>query len=544
MTHASGRATLILENGDLRTQDMTRPHAEAVAMRHGRILMAGALEDVNACADSATKRVDLEGRLCLPGFMDSHFHYFQWAMGRTQLNLENAKDFGHCMRIIQEYAEATPRGEWLQGQGFNESDWPENRIPRRRDLDKVAPDHPLMIWRCDLHLAVVNSEALRRAKVTDDAVAPPDGAIDRDESGQLTGVLREGAVCLVRDAIPMVAFDKLVEAMDEAQSAAHALGFTSLHDVRLAGVEREAALTLRAWQRLREQDRLKLRCWTCFPGEHRAMAQELGMRSGIGDDYLRIGHVKYFFDGGMGARTAWMIDPYDDTGGTGLCVYPPDELFHEMCEAHDSGLAVMAHAIGDRASRELVTLYERLLTPERRANPSAPALRHRIEHAQVIRREDIARLAKLDIPVSMMPPNMVLDINMINQCAGGVARHAYPFRSMIDAGIQVMFSSDCPVCDPNPLVGIQAAVTRQRDDGTPEGGWHPELRVSVDEAVKAYTSVCAEAYGESAVTGSISPGKRADLVVLDKNIYDIDPLEIHTAAADLTVFDGRIVHQR
>ncbi len=542
LASGAGRATLILENADVRTQDPLMPRAEAVAMRNGRILAVGSVKDMAALGDAETRRIDLEGRLCLPGFMDSHFHYYQWAMGLTQLGLDKARDFGHAMRLLQEHAAKTPKGEWILGQGFNESDWPENRIPLRDDLDKAAPDHPVIIWRCDLHLAVANSEALRRGGVTDTTEAPADGAIDHDASGRLTGVLREGSICLVRDHIPLPSLEQLTDIMYRGQASAHAMGFTSLHDVRLAGVEREAALTLRVWQRLREMGKLDLRMWTCLPGEGRKQAQELGLRSGIGDDYLRIGHLKYFFDGGMGARTAWMVDPYDDTGECGLCVHPPEELFQEMCEAHEAGLAVMVHAIGDRASRELVTLYERLLTPERRAMPGAPALRHRIEHAQVIRPEDVARLARLDIPVSMMPANMVLDINMISQCAGTVTGCAYPFRPMLEAGIQVMFSSDCPVCDPSPLVNIQAAVTRQRDDATPEGGWHPELRVSVEQAVRAYTSTPAKAYGQEDVTGSISPGKRADVVVLERNIYEIDPLEINRTKVAMTVFDGRVVY--
>lgn len=536
------RATLILENGDLRTQDPRRPRATAVAMADGRILAVGQAADMVPFAGADTRRVDLGGALCLPGFMDSHFHYYQWAMGRTQLNLERARDFGDCMRVIAERAASTPKGEWVLGQGFNESDWPENRLPLRGDLDAVAPEHPLVIWRCDLHLAVANSEALRRGGVTDASQAPADGALDRDEAGRLTGVLREGAITLLRDAIPPVTLETLLQAMREAQGAAHALGFTSLHDVRLSGVRREAALTLRAWQCLRERGELALRVWTGIPGECRAQAQELGLRTGLGDDYLRIGHLKYFFDGGMGARTAWMIDPYADTGECGLCVYPPEELFREMCEAHDAGLAVMVHAIGDRASRELVDLYERLLTPERRQASDAPLLRHRIEHAQVIRPEDIERLARLGLPVSMMPANMVLDINMISQCAPGVTGSAYPFRPMLDAGIQVMFSSDCPVCDPSPLISIQAAVTRQREDGTPAGGWHPELRVSVEQAVLAYTATPAAVYGLKDVAGSISPGKRADLVVLDRDIFSVAPLEIVRARVALTVFDGRIVY--
>lgn len=543
MTSKCGRASLILENADVRTMDTVTPRASAVAISEGRIIAVGDTKDLASLATPETKRVDLEGKLLLPGFMDSHFHYFQWAMGRSQMNLDKAQNFPECMAMIAERAAKAAPGEWLVGQGFNESDWPENRMPLRGDLDKVAPDNPLIIWRCDLHLAVANTVALNLGNVSDTTPSPAGGAIDREEHGRPTGVLREAAINLVRHSIPMVSLDDLTRIMDEAQTAAHAMGFTSLHDVRLSGVQREAALTLQAWQRLRDQNRLHLRCWTCLPGECRAQAQELGLRSGFGDDYLRIGHLKYFFDGGMGARTAWMIDPYEDTGETGLCVHPPEDLFHEMCEAHEAGLAVMVHAIGDRASRELVTLYERLLTPERRSMAYAPSISHRIEHAQVIRQEDIVRLGKLDVPVSMMPANLVLDINMIEQCAPRVAGSAYPFRPMLDAGIQVMFSADCPVCDPDPLVNIQGAVTRQREDGTPEGGWHPELRVSVEEAVRAYTSTPAVAYGQQDVSGTVTPGKRADLVVLERNIFEIDPLEIVKAKAALTVFDGRIVHQ-
>ncbi len=539
----NARATLILENGDLRTQSADNSQAQAVAVADGRILAVGTNQDIAAFAGPETKRIDLEGRLCLPGFMDAHIHYYQWSMGRQQLNLEKARSFDEFMVLLREFAARTPVGEWIVGQGFNESDWPENRIPLRQDLDQAAPGHPVLIYRCDLHLAVANTQALQRGKVTGNSRPPSDGKLDLDEKGEPTGVLREGAVCLVRDAIPRTTLDALTEAMDFTQTAAHALGLTSIGDVRLSGVKSEAQLTMRAWQRLREQDKLRLRCWTGIPDELRPLAQELGLRSGLGDDYLRIGHVKYFFDGGMGARTAWMVDPYDDTGQTGLCVYPPEELYEELCACHDAGLAAMVHSIGDRSTRELITLYERMLTPERRAASSAPRISHHIEHAQIIRPEDIQRLARLGLPVSMMPHNMVLDINMIQQCSKASAANAYAFRPMIDAGIPVMFSSDCPVCDPAPLVNIQAAVTRQRDDGTPAGGWHPELRVSVEEAVKAYTSVPAAVYGLADSAGKLQPGFRADLIVLDKNIYEIDPLEIGRSHVVLTVFDGQVVYE-
>jgi hypothetical protein len=483
----------------------------------------------------------MEGRLCLPGFVDAHFHYYQWAQGRAQMNFESAASFAQALQIVRGRAQAAAPGEWLMGQGLNESDWPENRPPLRTDLDAAAPDNPVIIWRCDLHMAMANSEALRLAGLTDGQVSPH--GVERDASGRLTGLLREDAINMVKNSIPAPDLEQLVKSMREAQSSAHALGLTGLHDVRLSGARREAALTLRAWQVLRERDELSLRCWTGIQGEDRRLAQDLGLRTGLGDEYLRIGHLKYFFDGGMGARTAWMLRPYKDTGLCGQCMHDPTDLLQEMREAHRAGLAVMVHAIGDRACRELAGVFERLSIPGSGETGLGPAVQNRIEHAQVIRPEDVRRLAKLGLPVSMAPANMLLDIRMIEQCAPEAAKYAYACRSLMDAGVPVLFSSDCPVSDPNPLVGIQAAATRRRGDGTPEGGWRPEQRITVDQAVKAYTAAPASACGEGDVAGAIGPGKRADLIALDRNIYEIDPLEISRAQVALTVFDGRIVYE-
>lgn len=545
MRNSCSAATLILENSDIRTQDPQRPHAEALAIGStGRILAVGDRKELAGLGTTATQRLDLGGKLCIPGFMDSHFHFYQWAMGRSQLCLDRAGSFDHCMRMIRERAASLAQGEWIQGQGFNESDWPENRMPLRDDLDAVAPHNPVLIWRCDLHLGVANSLALRLAGVHDTTAPPAGGVIDRDASGRLTGVLRDNAANLVKRSVPLPSMEQLVPIFQEGQQALHALGITALHDLRLTDVQQESALTWGAWQYLRENDKLLLRCWSSIPGECRALAQQLGLRTGMGDDFLRVGHVKYFFDGGMGARTAWMLEPYADTGGYGMCAHEPEALFEEMRRCHNSGLAVMIHAIGDRASRELITLFERLLSEAGSGPFSRPSVPHRMEHAQVIRPKDIARLARLNIPVSMMPANMLLDINMIDQCAGDAAQYAYPFRSMMEAGAPVLFSSDCPVCDPDPLIAIQGAVTRQRRDGTPANGWHPEQRVGVEAAVRAYTSLPAAAYGRQNVFGSLRPGLRADCIVLDRNIFTSAPQSIADAKVMLTIFNGKIVFSR
>ncbi|HDQ40618.1 MAG TPA: amidohydrolase [Desulfonatronum sp.] len=533
---------LILDNARIRTMDPDMPWAASVAVRGRTVLDVSPEVRSPLSGGPHTRRIDLGGRLVLPGFWDSHFHYYQWAMGRRGVPLNMAQSLDHCLFLLRAQNQTETPDGWIQGQGFNESDWPENRLPLRQDLDQACPDRPVLIWRCDLHLAVANSRALELACVGPDTAKNSNGLIELDPRGELTGVLREEAVNCVKSSIPEPSFVRVLQVMHEAQAGLHALGLTGIHDVRLAGNISESALTFRAWQALRQERSLLLRCWTSLPGENRAAAAEIGLRTGLGDEYLRLGHLKYFMDGGMGARTAWMLEPYLDTKTTGLCVLSPDEMLREAQAAEEAGLSVMVHAIGDRTNRELITLFQKL---QEQRLPDAPplALEHRIEHVQVIRQEDIRRLAGLNMPVTAQPPNMILDINMIDQCAGAVGRHAYAFRSILDAGVPLLFSSDCPVCDPTPLAGIQAAVTRARMDGTPWGGWHPEQKISLDEALAAYTISPARAYGLGHLHGSVTPGKFADMIVLDQDIFNVDPSSIADTQVSMTVFDGRIVHQ-
>ncbi len=536
---------LILENARIRTMDPDMPWAASLAILGSTVLDVSSEVRSPLSGGPHTRRVDLGGRLVLPGFWDSHFHYYQWAMGRWGVQLNTAQSLDHCLSLLRSQNQAETPDGWIQGQGFNESDWPGNRLPLRQDLDLACPDRPVLILRCDLHLAVANSRALELACIGpagSGVVEGSSGLIEVDSQGRLTGVLREEAINFVKSAIPQPSFARALQVMHEAQSGLHALGLTGIHDVRLAGNVSESALTFRAWQALRQERSLRLRCWTSLPGENRASAAEIGLRTGLGDEYLRLGHLKYFMDGGMGARTAWMLEPYLDTQTTGLCVLPPDEMLREALAAEGAGLAVMVHAIGDRTSHELVKVFEQL-QQQRSANMPPLALEHRIEHVQVIRNDDIRRLAGLNMPVTVQPPNMILDINMIDQCAGEVGRHAYAFRSILDAGVPLLFSSDCPVCDPSPLGAIQAAVTRARPDGTPWGGWYPEHKISVEEALAAYTISPARAYGLGHLHGSVTPGKFADLIVLERNILDIDPAAIAETQVVMTVFDGRIVHQ-
>jgi predicted amidohydrolase YtcJ len=545
MNQRSQTPELVLFNGKFKTMDSDSPQVQSIAIKSGRITAIGDNDTINNMAGSDTEIVDVEGRLGIPGMIDSHFHFYDWALGRQQLELSTVRSLDELTDQVAQAAGEKPGGSWILGQGWNESDWNEHRMPDRGVLDRVAPDHPVALWRCDLHLLSVNAMALKLAGIDAATPDPPDGVIEKDATGQPTGVLRELAPNLVKEVIPEPAGGELVAAMQSGMSHLHTLGLTGIHDMRLMG-GLEGAPALRAWQALNEKRALKLRCWTSIPGERLDEAIALGLRTGMGDDRLRIGHVKYFADGGMGARTAWMIEPYLDAD-MGMPLASMESLKKAIFKAEQAGLAVVVHAIGDRANREIITIFEELET-SRRKNQSGsylpPRLPHRIEHTQMIRPEEIQRLAELHMTACVQPHNMILDINMIDESVGPRGRFTYAYKEMIDAEIPLLFSSDSPVCDPNPLVGIHAAATRQRRDGTPQGGWYPKQRISVEEAVRGYTILPARFYRQDHELGTIAPGKRADIVILEKDIFEIDPMEIADVQVAMTLFDGEIVYNR
>lgn len=534
----------IFFNGLFHTLDPENPSCEALALKAGRIAATGSSDEIKTLAGSNTRSIDLGGRAVLPGMTDSHFHFYTWAMGRRDLDLADAVSLEDTLKRVSRVSTERPAGKWILGQGWNESDWPQHTMPARENLDAAAPNHPVALWRCDLHLVSANSEALRLAGIDDATPNPPDGVIEKDASGRLTGILRELAPNLIKAVIPEPGGDEIVESMGAGIAHLHTKGLTGVHDVRLMG-GLEGAPAFRAWQRLNERGELDMRCWVSLPGEKLEEIASLGLRTGMGDDRLRVGHLKFFSDGGMGARTAWVLEPYLDAE-CGMPIGSMEALGRQIRKAEQAGLAVIVHAIGDRANREVITVFEDLERSRAEAGSSdyaPPAVPHRIEHAQFIRSEDIRRLARMQMAVCAQPHNMILDINMIDECVGPLGRWTYPYKEMIDAGVPVILSSDAPVCDPSPLVGIHAAVTRQRRDGTPDGGWYPEQRITVEEAVKGYTSVPAAFYGRSHDLGTLSVGKFGDLVVLDRDIFAVDPMEIVETQVLMTVFDGRIVYR-
>ncbi|MBU1695977.1 MAG: amidohydrolase [Proteobacteria bacterium] len=532
-------ADIILHNGNIQTQDDGHPMARAVAISGNRILGVGSDRDVLGLASENTQVMDLGNRLLLPGFIDTHFHFYEWALNYDSVDFSRVCSFKEMEEAVSKKALAAGLGNWVLGQGFNESDWPENKIPDRYDLDRIAPDNPVCIWRCDLHLAVANSLGLKLAGISAATPDPKDGVIARDVSGRPTGVLRELASNMVRNVLPKLSRGAVLENMQKAVSDAHGFGLTSIHDIRLMG-GLDGKDALKAWQYLRQENKLHIRCHVALPGEMTDQAVDLGIFTGFGDDLLKIGFLKFFADGGMGARTGWMTEKYLDAE-YGMPLTPVEDIEKAVLKADQAGLNVMVHAIGDRANKEIIDMFQRIESK----GQTKCRIPHRIEHVQMILPEDLEKFSALkNIAVSCQPNNLSLDISMIDACAGPRGKYAYNLKSILKTGVPLMLSSDAPVADPNPLAGIYSAVTRKRMDKTPEQGWYREQALSVEEAVKAYTITPALVSGRGEQLGSISKGKLADMIVLDQDIFKIDPDRIADAKVDITLFDGRIVYER
>ena len=533
---------IILYNGIcFATRNRACSHAQAVAVGNGKILALGSDEDVLNLAGSGTEKIDLGGRLVVPGFIDSHIHFYEWSLKRQGLKLDDLTHLDALLARVREAADNRPPDQWIMGQGWNETDWVKQRMPTRETLDRAAPVHPVLLWRCDLHLAAANSAALKLAGITAETADPPEGRIERDAAGEPTGILRELAINLVRQAVAPPDADQVIEAFEDAACALHRRGVTGIHDVRLMA-DKDGARAFQTFQKLDHAGHLDLRCWVTLSGHDLDNIIGLGLRTGFGNDRLRVGHLKFFSDGGMGARTAWLIDPFLDAE-RGMPLTDMEALARDIEKADQAGLSVMVHAVGDRANRELITIFEALESRRTISGSPSPVVPHRIEHVQMLRPEDADRLRNLNLALCVTPANLILDMNLIDLALGEKGKWTYALRQLMNTGAPVMFSSDCPVCDPDPLLGVHAAVTRQRSDGTPQGGWYPDSRVTAAEALQAYTSTPAAVHNADNL-GSISPGNLADLVVLSRNILEIPPQQIPEIRVDMTLFDGRIVYRR
>jgi predicted amidohydrolase YtcJ len=405
-------------------------------------------------------------------------------------------------------------------------------LPTAADLDRVAPDHPIVLEAKSGHAMWANSRALERAGITASTPDPSGGQIVRDVRGQPTGILLEGAMDLIRTVRPVPTPEELAEMMRAAFPAAHRAGLTGIHDF-------DGPVAFAAFQILKQRGQLGLRVVKSIPRQMLNQALDLGLGSGFGDDWLSIGSIKMFADGALGPQTASMLEPYEGTNNLGIVTLNKVEMTENVRRANAAGLSCAIHAIGDQACRTVLDVYEEVAHSAQRGS-----LRNRIEHVQLVHPQDYNRLGKLGVIASMQPTHATSDMMMADKYWGKRNTGAYAWRTQLDAGAVLAFGSDCPVEKIDPLLGIHAAVTRRRADGSPgPEGWYPEQRLTVGEAVRAFTWGAAYAAGKEDRLGSITPGKLADFTVLDRDIFKVEPMELLNTHVEATLIGGQFVWQ-
>ncbi|MBT7597709.1 MAG: amidohydrolase [Gemmatimonadetes bacterium] len=524
----------VLYNARIYTQSPSQPTATSICIRDGRVLAVGGDELLQHAVPS--HRIDLGGCCVLPGLTDAHMHFEWFSLGLQRIDADQPS-CDQVLALVAQQAQTSPKGSWIRGHGWNHNAWGAGDLPTRDLLDRVAPDHPVFLTAKRGHASWANSRALQLADVSASTVDPADGAIVRDATGRPTGVFLEGASDLVGSHLPQVTVTDVADAMRVGMTRAHGLGITGVHDM-------DGIRSLRAWQQLRAEDQLRLRVCKTIPLGHLDEAIGCGLTSGFGDEHLWIGGVKIFTDGALGPQTAWMLAPYEnDPSNHGMSLIEPEQLVSAMRRAASARLASFVHAIGDRAIRETLDVVEQLRRHERAERVTA--LRHRIEHVQIIDAADISRLASLDVIASMQPIHATSDMYMVDRFWGPQrAPLAYAFRRVADSGATLAFGSDAPVETIAPLPGIHAAVTRRREDGEPGvEGWQPQEKLSVEAAICAYTAGAARAGGVGNRLGRLAPGFLADLVVLEQDPHTAESMEIAQIGVAATMVGGQWVYR-
>jgi hypothetical protein len=529
----------LLYNGHIHTLDPSTPRAEALVVDGNRILAVGGADLVEQFEARAEKQ-DLAGGTVLPGLTDAHIHLHQYAIGLQKVDCETPT-LAACLERVAERARVTPPGEWILGHGWAQNDWPDlgsdgDGFPTSAILDAVVPGQPVYLTAKSLHAGWVNGAAMRLAGISASTPDPTDGKILHDLAGVPIGILLEGAMGLLRDAIPQHAVADVAAAVELAQPLLWQMGLTGVHDF-------DQRTCFMALQTLHQSGRLGLRVTKSVPVELLPHAHALGLRTGFGDDHLRIGSVKVFMDGALGPRTAAMFQPYlNEPENRGILNVDSEELFEVGRQAAEVGLSVAVHAIGDLANHEALNAFEQLRTHERELD--LPALRHRIEHVQVLHPVDRPRLAALKIIASMQPIHAISDMTAADRYWGKRSRYAYAWKTQQNHGARLAFGSDAPVESPNPFWGLRAAVTRRRADGTPAPeGWYPAERVTMRTALEAYTVGPAFAAGMEDRLGRLIPGYLADLVVLEKDPFTCPPDDLLTLQSSATMLGGEWVWQ-
>ncbi len=527
-------ADLVVRNAKIHTMDRSRPQARSLAVLNGKIVGVGTDKEIASMIGPQTKVIDAGGKTVIPGFNDAHVHFLGIGTQLSSVDLRDARSPEEFVRRIKEFAARTPKGQWILGGNWDHENWTPNDLPTAAMIDAVTPDHPVFIDRLDGHMALANSLAMKLAGVTKATKDIAGGEIVRTADGTPTGVFKDSAMGYIAGVIPELSFDQKINAYKAATEYAASLGVTSVQDM-------SAGTDIGVLQELLRRGELKTRVYGCSPLGDLSRWSNAGVRAAFGDAMLRAGCLKGFSDGSLGSTTAWFFEPYLDAPQTaGLAVDDPKILADNTQKADAAGLQIMIHAIGDRANAETLDIFSKA------AAANGPRdRRFRIEHAQHLRLDDIKRFGSQKVVASMQPFHIIDDGRWAwKRIDEKRLKGTYAFRSLLDSGAVLAFGSDSPVAPFNPLLGVYAAVTRRTLDDKNPNGWIPEQKISVDEAVFAFTAGSAFAEFQEKIKGSLTVGKAADLIILSDDIFTIDPAKIRDVAVTTTVVDGRVVYEK
>ena len=534
-----GQADLVLRNGKIATVDEEFSFEEAVAVQEERIVFVGKNEDVSSYIGPETKVIDLKGKLVLPGLIDSHAHIYNLGEQLTQLDITGTTSYQQIIDKVAERVKTTQPGEWIVGGRWDQNDWEDKNFPVHDHLSSVSPDNPVYLNRIDGNASFANKKALEVAGITREMPDPFGGVIHRKKNGEPTGVLINRAMNIVEKHIPKDTDEQYSFKVLKAVKSCLSMGLTSVHEAGIGPDEikiykkliDEGKLHMRVYAMLGEQENPTLE------GDLTAYLKQHRIRE-YGNYFLSVRSMKLFFDGALGSRGAAFFEPYeDDPENNGLLRITPEYITHVAKAALEADMGVNTHCIGIRGNRLCLDAYEKAL----KDNPKKDH-RFRIEHAQIVRPEDIEKFVSLDVIPAMQPTHCTSDMGFVEARVGSKrAAGAYAWRSFLNAGLLIPCGSDFPVESNNPMLGIYAAITRKDIDGNPEGGWFPDQRMTIEEAIRGFTIWGAYAAFQEDVLGSIELGKLADFTVLDRDILEVDPKEVLKTQTVYTIVGGKIV---
>lgn len=535
-------------NAKIHTMDKSQPIAEAVGIENGRFVVVGSNEEVLAQAKGNIEVFDLMGRLLLPGFNDSHMHLFGFGNSLQMLNLSGTKSIEDIVIKAENFIKEKDikEGKWVKGRGWNHDYFiGDNRFPNRYDLDRISTRHPIVLTRACGHVCVVNSKALELAGIKRDSEQVEGGHFDRDEAGEPLGIFRENALNLIYNIIPKPDINEIKAIIKEAASYANSKGLTSVQTDDLEQLPGESYKTMiKAYKELHESGELTLRIYEqCLLSRLTVLEDfiEQGFYTGYGDECFKLGPLKLLSDGSLGARTAALCEPYaDDTSNKGITTYTQEELDRLVETAHNAGMQLAIHCIGDRAMYMAFDSIEKALRNNYREDH-----RHSIVHCQITDELLLEKFNELQVIAHIQPIFLHYDLHIVEDRIGREkAAKTYAFKTMINSGVHIGLGTDCPVEALDTMPNIYCAVTRKDLNGYPQGGFNPQERLTVEEAVYNYTMGGAYASFEDNIKGSITVGKLADMVVLSEDIFEIQPEKILEVEVDMTFLGGRLVFNR